>query len=218
MGKIPVFTKEQQTVLDEIAQSEFLRSQFYFTGGTALSSFYLNHRYSDDLDFFSHEKFDNEVILTLLEDWSKKYGFTFQSRFNQVVYMFNLVFNNKATLKIDFGYYPYQRLKKGVINNRVQVDSLTDIAVNKLLTISQRSDVKDFVDLYFLLKKFTVWDLVERVRLKFNRKTELLLLASDFLRIEDFDYLPKMIKPLTLEQLKTFFRKKAKTLGLKSVN
>jgi predicted nucleotidyltransferase component of viral defense system len=31
---------------------------FYLTGGTALSRFYLNHRYSDDLDFFVHQKSD----------------------------------------------------------------------------------------------------------------------------------------------------------------
>ncbi|MGD2089262.1 MAG: nucleotidyl transferase AbiEii/AbiGii toxin family protein [Candidatus Aminicenantes bacterium] len=29
---------------------------FYLTGGTALSRFYLNHRYWDDLDFFVHQK------------------------------------------------------------------------------------------------------------------------------------------------------------------
>lgn len=29
---------------------------FYLTGGTALSRFYLHHRYSDDLDFFIHNK------------------------------------------------------------------------------------------------------------------------------------------------------------------
>ena len=31
---------------------------FYLTGGTALSRFYLNHRYSDDLDFFVNQKDD----------------------------------------------------------------------------------------------------------------------------------------------------------------
>lgn len=41
-------------------QDKFLRllerqhaGQFYLTGGTALSRFYFQHRYSDDLDFFS---------------------------------------------------------------------------------------------------------------------------------------------------------------------
>ncbi len=38
-------------------------TDFYLTGGTALSRFYLNHRYSDDLDLFvnHHPKFEQEV-------------------------------------------------------------------------------------------------------------------------------------------------------------
>lgn len=37
--------------------------KFYLTGGTALSRVYLNHRYSDDLDFFVNRitNFLNEV-------------------------------------------------------------------------------------------------------------------------------------------------------------
>jgi len=31
-------------------------SPFYLTGGTALSRYYLNHRYSEDLDFFCRDK------------------------------------------------------------------------------------------------------------------------------------------------------------------
>jgi hypothetical protein len=30
------------------------REAFYLTGGTALSAFFLNHRKSNDLDFFTH--------------------------------------------------------------------------------------------------------------------------------------------------------------------
>ena len=33
-------------------------SKFYLTGGTALSAYYLQHRISDDLDFFSGEEID----------------------------------------------------------------------------------------------------------------------------------------------------------------
>ena len=32
-----------------------LKSGFYLTGGTALGRCYLNHRYSDDLDFFVND-------------------------------------------------------------------------------------------------------------------------------------------------------------------
>jgi len=217
MGKIQVFTKEQKIILDEVKQNDFLRSNFYFTGDTALSALYLYHRYSEDLDFFSQEKFDNQVLLTLVEEWGKKHDFSLKSRFIEVVYIFNLVFKNKASLKVDFSYYPYKRLEKGKVVDKLEVDSLLDIAVNKVLTVSSRTEVKDFVDLYFLLQKFHVWDLITGVRVKFGVDIEPLLLGSDFLKVEDFDFLPKMIKPLTLEKLKIFFRQKAQEVGLKSV-
>lgn len=213
MGTLQLQTREQEIILDEVKQSDFLKSHFYFTDGTALSAAYLHHRYSDDLDFFSEERFDNQAIFTLVEEWGKKNGFTIEARFSEVVYTFNLAFNNKAELRVDFAYYPYKRLEKKQTIDNIEIDSLIDIATNKLLTISQRSDVKDFVDLYFLLQKFSVWDLIEGVRVKFRVKIELVLLSADFLKMEDFDYLPKMIKPLTLEELKDFFKKKALELG-----
>ncbi|MBI3290365.1 nucleotidyl transferase AbiEii/AbiGii toxin family protein [Candidatus Microgenomates bacterium] len=217
MGKIQFQTKEQQIILDEISKNEFIRSHFYFTGGTALSSVYLHHRYSDDLDLFSEEKFDNQTILTLVEEWGKKNNFTLQARFAEVVYIFNLTFKNKARLKVDFGWYPYKRLNKEKVLDGIEIDSLLDIAVNKLLTVSQRSDVKDFVDLYFLLQKFTIWDLIEGVRIKFRMKIEPLLLAADLLKIDDFKDMPRMIKLLSLKDLQAFYKNLAKKLGMEAV-
>lgn len=213
MGKIQLVTKEQKIILGEIKQSVFLQSHFYFSGGTALSAVYLQHRYSDDLDFFSKEKFDNQVLLTLVQEWSKKYRFTFKPRFVEVVYIFDLVFPNKSTLKLDFSYYPWNQIEKPQLLEDVYVDSLIDIAVNKLLTISQRNEVKDFVDLYFLLKNFSIWDLRIGVQAKFNIEIDPLLLAADMLKVDYYDYLPKMIKPLPLDELKSFFKQKSKELG-----
>lgn len=218
MGKIHIFTKGQQVILDIAKKSEFFRSNFYFTGGTALSAFYLKHRYSDDLDFFSQERFDQQVILTLVQEWSEEYKFSIESsRFAEVVYIFMLKFTNNEILKVDFGYYPYKRIEESAIQDGVRIDSLLDIATNKLLTVSQRYDVKDFVDLYFLFQKFTLWDLIEGVRIKFKMQLEPLLLGADFLKVEEFDYLPKMIKPLAIKDLKAFFRQKAKEIAKKSV-
>ena len=213
MGKIEYLTKEQKIILDEIGSNDFLSSTFYLTGGTALSAFYLKHRYSDDLDFFSFNKFDNQVIFTLIEEWGNKYKFTFNSRFVEVVYNFVLVFKNRKTIKLDFAFYPYKQIESPKTIGGIKVDSLFDIAVNKLLVISQRDEIKDFVDLYYLLQKFSIWDLREAVKVKFKVEVESLLLASDFLKIEDFDYLPMMIKPLRLGVIKSFFRQQAKVLA-----
>ena len=44
-------------------------------------------------------------------------------------------------------------------------------------------------------------------------RTEPLFVAEDFTKVEDFDVMPRMIKPLTLDELKAFFREKAKEVG-----
>ena len=216
MGKIQL-TREQKIILDQIKQTDFLTSRFYFTGGTALSSVYLYHRFSDDLDFFSEEKFNTQQVFDLIQAWSEKLKYSFNSRINEVVYIFELKFENGADLKVDFGNYPYKRVEPGLRLGDLEIDSKLDIAINKLLTITQRSSVKDFVDLYFLLMEYSLWDLVAGVRLKFNMKMEPFLLASDFLKVEDFNELPQMIKPLKLEKLKEFFREEAKKISRLSI-
>lgn len=217
MGQIQVLTSEQKIILARITKNEFLRENFYFTGGTALAEYYLGHRYSEDMDFFSEQKFDKQPIVSFFEDLSKEHHFELKSESIETVNIFYLYFSNKKTLKIDFNYYPFQRVEKSIFRNGIYIDSLLDIAINKLMMVVQRSDIKDFVDLYFLEPRFGVWDLIEGVELKFRQKLEPYLLGSDFLKIEDFDFLPKMIRQVSLEELKKFFRGKAKEVGQKAV-
>ena len=200
-----------------ITNNNYIASNYYFTGGTALSEYYLHHRYSDDLDFFSRNDIDQQVILGLMTKWGKQYDFYFESRFVEVVYRFKITFKSGANYMIDFGHYAYNQLETSKKKyGLMSIDSLRDIASNKLFTINQRTDAKDFVDLYFLLRDhYTLWDLVYSAEKKFNHAGfDTLLLAEDLLKVEDFAFLPKMIKPLTLLQLKQFFRKEAIKLGL----
>ena len=222
MGKISQgrsikFTPKQKIIFDEIKNSDFINQNFYFTGGTALSSVYLQHRLSEDLDFFSQEKFDTLPILNLITRWSKKHRFKITEQEAEVVWIFVLEFPDKEKLKVDFGYYPYKRLERGKLIESMEVDSMLDIAVNKLQTIHQRTDAKDFVDLYFLLDKFTVWDLMEGVRAKFRMELDPYTVAADYLKVEGLENLPKMLVPLELRQLQNFFREKAKKIGMRIV-
>lgn len=220
MGKISILSQEQKEILDLITKNDFFSSNFYFTGGTVLSECYLHHRYSEDLDFFSEKKFDQQVIITYMSELGKKLNFTFNSRFVEVVYKFNVFFKSGNSFKIDFAYYPYKRLDRGEKYNFMEVDSLKDIATNKFLTINQRTDIKDYVDLYFLLQnKFNIWDLLYAAQNKFKEmEFDILLIAQDLLKIENFTQLPRMINSLTIDELKIFFRLQAKNLGLKVVS
>lgn len=216
MGKIQILTKNQKIILDEVVNQDYFIKNFYFTGGTALSEFYLKHRFSDDIDLFTEKKLDTEFIINWLKKLSKKYHFSFKAELPfQALYRCVLKFSPNDLLKVDFAQYFGKRLEKGISYQGFAIDSMLDIAVNKITSIQQRKNVKDYVDYYFLLKKFSEWDLVEGARIKFGLEINPWSLGSGFLDVENFDVLPKMIKPLKLSDLKTYFRARAKELGAK---
>lgn len=216
MGKVNIVTREQYLLLDEFRRDQILSNSFYFTGGTALALYYLKHRQSVDLDFFSKDKFDPLLVSERINDWAKNLKLKVEYTPREITHPFLLTFKNRKSVKVDFSYHPYQQVEKTNNFDGINVDSLLDIAVNKLLVVEQRTQVKDFVDLYFLLRKFTIWDLMEGVRAKFRMKLDPFIIASDFFKVEAFDYLPTMIKPLKLAELKKYFITRAKKLGQQS--
>lgn len=218
MEKLKYLTNYQEEILQKFSENQFLGDTFYFTGGTALSSAYLQHRYSDDLDFFSQNKFDNFSIFATIQTWAGELGATLSSRTTGNVYNFDLTFSDGYRLKLDFAEYPYKNIseftKAGELN--IKIDSLKDIATNKFVTIGQRTDIKDFVDIYYLLKDFGVYDMLAWSDFKFNRRYDPVLFAADLLKIEQFEYMPRMIKKLSLQDLKDYFLDLAKKIGNKA--
>ncbi|MBN1181774.1 MAG: nucleotidyl transferase AbiEii/AbiGii toxin family protein [Bacteroidales bacterium] len=217
MGEIPIITQKQKDILKEVAKDPYLSPRFYLTGGTALSEYYLHHRISVDLDLFSEDKYDENIIADKVRSWSEKYKFRFTSRYVEPANIYMFKFPDGETLKVDFNYYSYRCIEPPMVSSGLKIDSKLDIAINKLLTVTQRVEVKDFVDLYYLLGEYSFWDLRTGVERKFRIDIEPILIASDFLAAEEFEYLPKMLKPLKLETLKKFFRDRARVLGKKSV-
>jgi len=57
----------QQTILGAIGRSS-LSSDCILTGGTALAAFYLQHRRSEDLDFFTAETAAVAAVIETLEE------------------------------------------------------------------------------------------------------------------------------------------------------
>jgi predicted nucleotidyltransferase component of viral defense system len=216
MGQITL-TSLQKVVFDEFSQNNILKKDYYFGGGTALSVYYLHHRYSDDLDFFSEKDLDKEFLIEFVNRISKKLNMEIKMTKKDTVLLFQLK-HNKELLKIDFLHFPYPRIDKGLVDQGVEIDSVQDIGANKLLTINLHSTVKDYVDLFFILKeKHTLWDLLYAVEAKYKMKLDLIGLGEDFLNVKQFDYMPRMIKPLKLEELKSFFEKLSRDVGDKTV-
>lgn len=213
-----ILNSYQQRILTKIQSDPFFKETFYFTGGTALAEAYLKHRYSDDLDFFSPQAFNSQGIFNRISSWADELGYSIQHEFLEPNHMYFLTFKDEFKLKLDFAHYPFTQLERPpLMNKALRVDSLRDISANKLITITQRNEIKDYVDLYFIFQNHSFWNIRTDCFEKFKTEIDPYLFASDILQVMEFDYLPKMIEPLSLQKLKTFYTELAKTLGKKSL-
>lgn len=207
------FTSIQQKFLDEVRHEPYLIEKFYLTGGTALAACYLNHRESEDIDLFTDTPFDSATIIAAMARMTTtlKVKATLTTIHERLRY--DLAFPKNELLKIDFVFYDFKHLEPVAILDGLAVDSIGDIAVNKLLALSQRTASKDFVDLYFLLKRYTVWDLRQSVEHKFKLDIDPFYLSALFSKAEELTDMPIMKKKLTLEALKNFFLNEARSLA-----
>ena len=150
-------TKEQLLAISLLSTSPLV-NKYYLTGGTLLSHRYLHHRLSLDLDFFT----DQPVIFKEINNWinilRKKGNFT--NITNQKIYdRWEFLLEGKNPLRIEFVYYSHDKktIKKRVKFLGVYIDSLEDIAANKIISLMDRNEPKDLFDIYYLLtqKKYT---------------------------------------------------------------
>lgn len=210
-----ILTSEQKQFLDIVAEQKFLRERFYFTGGTPLAAFYLHHRLSEDIDLFSEEEIHAPSLKVFMKKAQNRLGAHSVDYTNFLgLHSFQISFSKTNILKVDFNYYPFPRIEKGMKYKNISVDSILDIAVNKVQTIATKPRARDFIDIYFILKEYdySFADLLKKARIKFDWHIDPLQLGSRlFLATEVRDY-PRMIKKIDNEEWQNFFIKEAKKL------
>ncbi|MBI2041510.1 MAG: nucleotidyl transferase AbiEii/AbiGii toxin family protein [Candidatus Nealsonbacteria bacterium] len=209
--KNKILTDKQISLLEEVGKSEFIARNFYLTGGTALAGFYLCHRYSEDLDFFSENEFDILQIDIALKKIKKKQRILqidFQQSYNRNIFF--LHFSNEI-IKTEFTYFPFSRIEKGPEKYGIKIDSLIDIAVNKLFSIYQRNQARDYIDFYFIMKdkSYTVEDMIKKAKIKFDWHIDPLQLGSQFVKVKNAKDYPRMLVEISQKELENFFLKEA---------
>lgn len=208
MGKT-VLTRRQRIILQFLSQDIFFREHFYFGGGTALAECYLHHRLSEDLDFFSVEEFDVnmlEILMKKLRKNFKIYNVEYKSQFHRN--LFFLEFSDKEILKMEFTYFPFERIDASRKFLDLSIDSLIDIAVNKLHTIAQQPRSRDFIDLFFILQQEALWsidELLRYIRIKFDTVIDFAQLGKQFLLVSELKDYPKMLIKLPSKKWQKFF-------------
>ena len=213
----PILTGQQQQFLSLFSQNKDLVKTFYLTGGTALSEYYLFHRKSEDLDFFTEEEVEILQIQVFLKDIQKSLHFEkvdFVTSFNRnLAYLY---FPQNYILKTEFTHFPFPQIEKGTIRGGIRIDSLLDIAVNKLFTIYQKPRIRDFIDLYFIVKEkdWSLEELAGKARIKFDWHIDYIQLGAQLLEVKNLlevDY-PVMLVDIDKHRLQQFFFEEAKKL------
>jgi hypothetical protein len=135
-------------VLNILSQSD---TDFFLTGGTALSRAYYNHRYSDDLDFFLNNSitYDEQLdkALAMLREngfsWNNEKDFTRDKDFTTL----KVKKNTDVLLKLDFVNDKVPEYGKIISTNLYyRTDSIRNILSNKLSAI-YRYAAKDIADI-----------------------------------------------------------------------
>lgn len=171
----------QGKVIEALAASP-LREQFYWTGGTALAVVYLHHRKSEDLDFFSDEPVPSEGITQFIEGLRK--SIPLESVETRKIFDRREFFlHNHEEVRLEFVHYDHPQIHPHAEWQGIFVDSLEDIAVNKVMSLVDRNEPKDVFDLYFLLTQsgYEVAALLPQVEKKFGVRLEESMIWSEAL-------------------------------------
>lgn len=143
--------------------------QFYLAGGTALA-LHLGHRTSWDFDFYTEKEFESKK---LLEEIKKNF-----KNFKDIKFAKNTVILDINGIHASFFHYPYKLLKPFVSFKTLSLVSVEDIAAMKLIAIVQRGTKRDFIDIYFLLLRHSLKDLIGWALKKYRGYSQILILKA----------------------------------------
>ena len=200
-----------------ISHDQQITGHFYLSGGTALAEFYLGHRFSEDLDFFSENEFDPQAITTFFAGVKNKGNIktvTLEQSFNRNLFFLEL--KGGESIKTEFTYYPFPPIELGKKIGQLKIDSLLDIAVNKIFTIYQKPRSRDFIDLYCILnqkKDWTISGLIKKAQIKFDHHIDSLQLSAQFIKSEILKDYPRMIENIPEKLWQDFFISQARFLS-----
>ncbi|MGE0087097.1 MAG: nucleotidyl transferase AbiEii/AbiGii toxin family protein [Desulfococcaceae bacterium] len=212
-----ILTHWQKEFLRAFAGSD-LKNVFRLSGGTALSAFYTEHRLSSDLDFFSYETVPSHLIEYFLNHLDFADKTEMQKAYDRRIYTIHVT--DGSRIKTEFTHYPLKNIFPFELPDNIPIDSFADLAVNKLCALVDRTDIKDYADIYAVCRNRPgflelILDFAEKKcqihGLRHIVKCRLLQIPEGFEEL----YLKKEFDRKDME---SFFRSFVKQLAEKDVN
>lgn len=189
-------------LLTKIMSSEVFRG-FNLVGGTSLA-LQIGHRFSIDIDMFGDYEIEEYEFIEELS----KFGKTTILKKSR-----NIIILTIDGIKVDFVNYKYPLLENIQIVENIRLVSDKDIAAMKLNAIAGRGSRKDFIDLYFLLKKYSLAEMLNFYKEKYVDGSEFMVIKSlNYFEDAETEEMPIMFEKISWEEIKKEIRVLAKNL------
>jgi len=183
------------TLLKNLFQ-ENIFSECRLVGGTALALQY-GHRSSIDLDLFGNISQDSIEIQNNLS----KYGSAIILKNTTNIHLFIV-----DGIRVDIVNYPYKWIDDCVYDDGIHLASDKDIAAMKVSAIENRGTKKDFIDLYYLLQRYTFSEIISFYKDKYiNHSILRALMSITYFDDAETDPMPKMTKDIKWSEVKDCF-------------
>ncbi len=179
---------------------------FFLTGGTALAAYHLHHRLSVDLDLFTLDELAKREADLLMPRLAADLGCRIgRARQSEHFSQFLLERATGEPLQVDLVRDVGPQYGTHTVVSGVIVDSIVNIGANKLTAILSRTEAKDFVDLYFILRaRYDFDDLLEKAQTK-DLGLQPFFLAGSLLQVRHLRHLPSTTPPISLTELEATF-------------
>lgn len=188
----------------------FSQGNWYLAGGTALA-LQSGHRRSYDLDFFTENKFFDEEKVE--KNLNGKGEWITNSISKGTVY--GIFFETKMS----FIAYPYFKPAKEMRNlGTISLLAPSDIAVMKIIAISQRGKKRDFFDLYWICQNIeSLYDSISKVHKQYFINQNLTHILKSLVYFEDAesDPDPEIYFKAKWKDVKKFFKKEIPIIAKK---
>jgi hypothetical protein len=209
-----LLTPLQRKLLHRIGKTP-LRDDFFLTGGTALAALYVHHRYSVDLDLFTENPAAVAQVPPIMQRIAS--GLDLEITFTRTLGTFLEAFVTSPDgerVEFDFAQDSPYRLEPTRLEPELDlwVDNPTDIACNKLSALFDRAEPKDFVDVFFVVQEILPFDRLVGLARRKHVGMDNYWLAMALTQVEQIAVLPRMVKPVSVNELKAFFLARAKEL------
>ena len=173
-------------------------------GGTALALQY-GHRQSVDLDFFGDLTCEQEKTQEILSKYGKVT--VLKETKNIRIYVVD-------NIKVDFVHYScYPWLEDAIIEDGIRLASPKDIAAMKINAIEGRGTRKDFVDVFFLLKHYSLQEILSFYKAKYPNYSDFRAMMSlTYFDDAEMQPMPKMFNNTSWSDMQKAIIEKVKLL------